>query len=548
MCQKRIEMHRLQELVRLHREGVGKREVARLLRMSPNTERQYREVFGRAGLLEGGSEDLPELAELERIAAAALKSSPPAQQSSSIEPWRSQIEAMVERGAKPKAIFDCLRLNKEFVGSLSAVKRMVRRIEREQPLSPEDVAVPVLSEPGEIAQVDFGYVGKLYDAAAGVMRRAWVFVVVLSHSRHMFARVVFDQRTTTWNRLHVEAFQWFGGVVETVVPDNLKAAVVRAAFGLNEDPALNRSYIEIGRHYGFKVDPTPPRAPKKKGRVESAVKYVKRNFFKPRDFAEADLEQVNAELDRWVLEIAGTREHGTTGKRPLEVFEQLERACLKPLPARKWEEVEWKKTRVHADGQVLFDKRTYPVPWRLIGHELWVRATSGSIEVYGPHIDEKGDQQLGQVRVATHKRGCPVPAEIADQYLPPQRAALRHRSRSFWTEKADRLGKEVGEFVREIFESEDVLSQLRNVQAVVTHLEKFPPERRRRACERASYYGNLTYRGIRDILRKGLDSEPLPQMLPLVFDHTRAATNRPRYARTMAELMAVRKEDKNGIH
>ena len=71
-----------------------------------------------------------------------------------------------------------------------------------------------------------------------------------------------------WPWLHVEAFHFFGGVVASVVPDNLKAAVIRAAFGVDDSPALNRSYIELARHYGFRVDPAPPRAPKKKGKVK----------------------------------------------------------------------------------------------------------------------------------------------------------------------------------------------------------------------------------------------------------------------------------------
>jgi transposase len=65
--------------------------------------------------------------------------------------------------------------------------------------------------------------------------------------------------------------------VQTLVPDNLKAAVIRAAFAVDGDSALHRSYRELARHYGCKVEPTPPYAPCKKGKVESAVKYVKRN-------------------------------------------------------------------------------------------------------------------------------------------------------------------------------------------------------------------------------------------------------------------------------
>lgn len=535
MSRKTIEMHRLEELVRLHRMQTGRREVARLLGISPNTEREYRRALSRAGLLEGAVDELPDLATLQAAVRAAMPANTPPQQVSSIAAWADTIADMVGRGAEPQAIFDCLRLqDATFRGSLSAVKRLVTRLKAARPVQPEDVAIPVHSAPGEIAQVDFGYVGRLYDPAAGVLRRAWVFVMVLAYSRHLFARVVFDQRTETWLQLHSEAFATFAGVVDTVVPDNLKAAVIRAAFGLGEDPALNRSYCELARHYGFKVDPTPPRDPEKKGRVESGVKYVKRNFFAPRDFSDADIEQVNAELDRWVTEIAGQRRHGTTGWRPLEAFSATEQAALHPLPVRPYVPIQWKQARVHPDGQILFDRRIYPVPYRLIGQDLWVRATPSTVEVYWE-----------ETRVATHQRGVPVPPEIVDQYLPPERAPLRHRSRVYWLERADRLGEEVGIYIREIFAAEDVLSQLRTVQAIVTHLEKFPPERARAACARARYFGNHSYPGVRAILQKALDRQPLPlSIVPT------AAQQRPRFARTAAELLQLKLswEDPDELH
>lgn len=106
-----------------------------------------------------------------------------------------------------------------------------------------------------------------------------------------------------------------------------------------------------------------------------------------------------------------------------------------------------------------------------------------------------------------HQRNKPVPPEVYDQYLPDQRSPLRYRSQSFWLERAERLGEDVVAYVREVFACDDVLSQLRTVQAVVTHLEKFPLARAQAACRRAQYYGNYTYPGVRGILRQGLDRE-----------------------------------------
>ena len=524
--QRRVDMDRLQELVRLHRMGSGSREVARLLGMSPNTERTYRLVLEAAGLLGGPIEDLPTLELLKAVAEERLPRKPAPQQTSSLEAWLSRIEELWKKELGPRAIYDRLRLEDEQfrVGAtLSAVKRVCLRLKRARGVQPEDVAIPVETRPGEVAQVDFGYVGRLYDPHARVLRKAWVFVMVLGYSRHMFARIVFDQTVETWLRLHVQAFEELQGVVEVVVPDNLKAAVVRAAFGVEGPTALNRSYRELARHYGFKVDPTPVYDPRKKGKVESGVKYVKRNALKGR--AEQDVDVVAPALQKWVYEIAGTREHGTTRRRPLHVFQELEQAVLKPLPARRFEPVVWKEATVHRDSHVLFERRLYSVPWRLIDKAVWIRATASTIAIF-----------FDDARVATHDRRGHGPRSTVDQHLPEYRADLRHRSRTYWEERADRLGPDTGRFVREVFDSDDVLYMLRTVQAIVTHLERFPRDRAEAACRRASYFGTFSYQGVKNILVRALDLEPLPAGT--------ACTGSPqesfRFARSAAELLIGR--------
>lgn len=277
-----VDMHRLQELVRLHRLATGPRQTARLLGVSSKTELRYRRLLAEAQLLDGDPDVRPELDVLKAAVRTQIPDTLPLQESSVVE-WTTEATAMLEHGTTPKAIFDRLRLEHgDLGGSLSAIKRLCDRLRRSSGVRPQDVAIPVQTAPGEVTQVDFGYVGKLWDPVEGRLRRAWVFVMVLGYSRHMVVRIVFDQTVHTWQRLHVEAFEELGGVPEVVVPDNLKAAVIRAAFGVDGVAVLNRSYRELARHYGFKVDPTPVRSPNEKGKVESAVKYVKHNFFRPR--------------------------------------------------------------------------------------------------------------------------------------------------------------------------------------------------------------------------------------------------------------------------
>lgn len=514
-------MHRLQELVRLHRLGVTERGAAKELRIGRNTAKEYRRAIAAAGLLEGSAEDLPELETLRAVVTAALPSKAAPQQLSTLETWQPEIEALLEKRLGPQAIYDRLRLERpDFRGSLGSLKRLVQRIRRERGVLPEDVTIPVDTEPGEVAQVDFGYAGKLWDSTTGVPRKAWVFVMVLGYSRHQYSEVVFDQRTATWLDLHQRAFARLGGVPQVIVPDNLKAAVIRAAFGVSSTAELNRSYRELARHYGFRVDPTPPRSPEKKGKVESGVKYVKHNFLRGRQNQE--LGELNRELARWVQDIAGTRVHGTTGRRPLEVFTTEEQAQFLPLPKKRYDSVVWKKATVHADCHVHFERRLYSAPWRLINQEVWVRATSATVAIYS----------RDDVRVATHARHGKKQRSTHDDHLPEGRAELRHRSQSYWEERAASVGADVGTFVREVFESDDVLLQLRAVQAIVTYLEKFPADRANAAARRASFYGSHTYQAIKNILTRALDLEPLPTTKPRSI-----WADEPRFARDISMLV-----------
>lgn len=512
-------MHRLQELLRLHRLGTACRDVARMLKMSPNTEKEYRMILKKAGLLEGNSEELPELEDLKQLVLQARPVQMPPQQTSSVQAWSQEVEQMAARGAKAKAIYDTLRLKyqEEFTGSYFAVKRMCKALRRKQRVSAQDVVIPVMTAPGEVAQVDFGYAGRLYDESTGQYRKCWFFVMVLGYSRHMFARLVFDQKTETWLKLHIEAFEHFAGVPQRVVPDNLKAAVIQTAFGVNGQTSLNRSYRELARYYGFVIEPTPPRKPQHKGKVESSVKYVKNNFLLPRE--PESVQQANQELDMWVIQVAGERIHGTTGKKPLEQFEQEERVMLRALPDKAFELVMWKEAKVHRDSHVQWEGKLYSVPFRYVGEKVWLKVTENSVVMYAN--DE---------RIATHSRPLIGLKSTQEGHLPEHRALWGQRSREYWEAKAESMGESVLAYIQEVFAQDDVLSQLRQVQSIISHLEKFPTQRAQAACRRASHFGNYSYQGIKDILRKALDMEELE-------DDKKQRLETPQFARSMDDFL-----------
>jgi transposase len=519
-----VEMHRLQELVRLHRLKTSAREVCRLLGMGRTTEWRYREALTKAGLLAGEPDDLPPVELIKAATTQAVSKSIAQQEVSTVEPWRSHIEPMVKRGAKPRAIRDCLRLSHpEFQCSESAVKRFVARLQREVGITAADVVIPVETGPGEVAQVDFGYVGKIYDARAGVRRKTWAFVMTLGFSRRTFVHFVHDQRVETWLFCHVMAFEHFGGVPAAVVPDNLKAAVVRCAFAIDadSDTTLNRSYLELARYYGFLVDPAPPRSPEKKGKVEAGVKYVKTSFVAPRDLDALGIDGVQKDLQRWLAEIAHVRIHGTTREKPIELFDREERPAMKALPPVRFEIVVWKRAKVHPDSHVVFERRLYSVPFRLIGLTVDLRVKGSSIAIFA-----------NNERVATHSTRDKGNRSTIEGHLPAERAPWRHRSQTYWQTRAAGLGKDVAALVEAIFASQAGLSKLRVVQSIVVHLEPFPDDRRNAACRRALEFGNHSYQGIKRILLKGLDRVPLPGQQQMTFGQL----DKPRFSRSPSEF------------
>lgn len=496
-------MHRLQEVVRLHRLGESGRTIARQLHVGRNTITRYLEALATAGVLDGSPEDLPEPAALRALVGELVPAKRPQQQVSSVERWRGEIARLREKRAGPKAIHDYLTLHEAgYDGSLSAIKRMCRRLDDEHGPLPTDVAIPVETAPGEIGQVDFVSAGKRYDPTRGVMRQSYLFVLVLGFSRRMFCDLVFDQKHETWLRLHIAAFEHLGGASRVLVPDNLKPAVIRAAFGVDDELVLHRSYRELARHYGCQIDPTPPRSPEKKGKVERAGRYVKGNFLKT--WESVDLQVDRRELWRWNAEIADRRIHGTTGRRPIDLFEEREREALLALPGRRHELVVWRRVKVHTDSHVQVDGAFYSVPWRFLNQRLWARCSSSNVVILGDD-----DEVLW-----THPRVPRGQRSTREDHLPEHRRDRRHRGVDFWQERARRLGPEVERLVERIFGSDRELLQLRRVQAIICHLEKFPRRRARAAAARALHFDCLHYGGIKNILAKALDLEPLPDAKP----------------------------------
>ena len=233
--------------------------------------------------------------------------------------------------------------------------------------------------PGELAEVDFGRLGLVYDPAKGRRRVAWALLVTLAHSRHQYIHVTFQQTIAEFIDGLEDAWEYFGGVPRRVVIDNLKAAVTKAD---RYDPIFQRCFDEYAAHRGFVIDAAVVRHAKGKPKVERNVQYLRESFFRGEQWI--DLEHVRREALRWCTGVAGTRIHGTTRQQPLAVFAAVEKGALGPLTAKRFDPPTWQQCKVHPDHHIQFDKAIYSLPTEYVGRQLWIRADSKVVRVYPP--------------------------------------------------------------------------------------------------------------------------------------------------------------------
>ena len=491
-------------MVRL-RAGDTVREIARSGLMGRDKLNAVKALAEQRGWLDAD-------AELPDDAAIAAAFTPARRASSTIsraEPLREVVRHWFDAGVQGRAIHAALKREHGFAGSYSAVVRMLRSLRAERP---PEVTVRLSFAPGEAAQVDFG-AGPVLKHPDGRPRRTWAFVMTLCHSRHQYVEFVWDQTVATWLGCHRRAFEWFTGVPERVIVDNAKCAIVKAC---SRDPLVQRAYAECAEGYAFKVDACPPADPQKKGIVESGVKYLKSNFLPTRAFR--DLADLNVQAREWIVGEAGVRDHGTTRRQPLALFE-LERALLKPLPAVAPDLGSWHRASVHRDCHVQFDRALYSAPFTLVGKTLWLRATDTVVALYE---DYRHVYTHGRVRRPGERR------TVAD-HLPPHARAFFARDRRWCVQQAQRVGQRCAELIERLL-TDRIAERLRAAQGVIALGSRYGAQRLEAACARALAHDSAHYRTVKTILATGADLQPL------ATPETPQAYRAARFARSAAEL------------
>jgi transposase len=353
---------------------------------------------------------------------------------------------------------------------------------------------------GEKMFVDYaGQSIAVVDSFTGQIRQAQIFVAVLGASNYTYAEATWSQSLPDWVGSHVRAFEFFDGVVEVVVPDNLKAGVTKACY---YEPDINPSYQEMATHYGCAVIPARVRKPRDKAKVETAVQVVERWILaRLRNVTFFTLDELNAAIGKLIKNLNGRAFKKLPGCRQ-SLYERIDKPALSPLPTQPYVYAEWKKARVHIDYHIEVLGHYYSVPYQLLKNQVDVRITERIVEVF-----YKGR------RVASHRRS------IQKGYYTTLRDHMpkSHQRYAEWTPNrlvrwAEKNGVSTARVVENILASRPHPQQgFRSCLGIMRLGKEYGEKRLEAACKRALAIGGLSFKSIQAILKTGLDQRSLLQ-------------------------------------
>lgn len=517
MAQERLAMRDVYKILELRfKNKMSGRSVAKSVGRGRTTIQEYFERADKAGLTEWSQiQSLSEEALEEKLGfskPATFKSSASIRKDSSAMPdWVYIHREMSKRHVTLSLLWteyfeqnpdgykytQFAEYYKRFVGKLSVVMRQTYKA-------------------GEKTFIDYSGDGLLLtDPKTGEQRKVELFVAALGASSYTFAEVTISQKGPDWISSHIRMSEFFGGVTELWVPDNLKSGVTKAD---RYEPLLNETYQDCAGHYNACVIPARAGKPKDKAKAEAAVLAAQRWILaRLRNRLFTSLSEMNEAINE-CLEILNNRKMRHVNKSRRELFEELDRPALKPLPQSRFEYAEWKKATVNINYHITFDHHHYSVPYQLVKESCDVRATATTVEIF----------RRGK-RVASHRRSY----KKGGYTTTPEHMPKNHREYSEWTpERVVNWSKTVGPntalLVEKILETkvhpqQGYLSAL----GLIRLANRYDKERVERACKRALEVGAHSYRFVNEMLKnkmdggnQGHDESPIPEICDPITNET----------------------------
>jgi len=489
MARKRLSMRKIKEVFRLNHAGISNRAIAKACSIGKESVREYLLRAAEAGLSWPLPAELTDDALESMLFPCVIKVG----KRRSCPDWVLIHKDLRKKGVTRKLLWvehkdedvdfysysQFCELYKRWSGKLTPMMRLNHKA-------------------GEKLFVDYAGLTMAYtNSLTGEEKKAYVFVATLGASSRNYAEAQGSQALNSWIGAHVRAFAYFGGVTEVLVPDNLKTGVTSPCF---YEPDLNPTYQEMSKHYNTAVIPTRVRRPKDKAKVESGVQVVEYWVIAPlRNRQFFSLSEINQAV-KVKLEELNARKMLHLGKSRNELFEELDKPALQPLPEKPFELAEWKRAKVGIDYHVVFNKHYYSVPYTLIQKNVDIRATDNITEVF-----------YKSKRVSSHKRDdTPGRYSTHPEHMPESHRQYADRNPERFIRWAEKSGSETAQMVKTILSSRRHREQGYRTSLGLMRLgSRYGKERLEAACKRALVFGLHSYKGVRNILAAGLDKVAL---------------------------------------
>lgn len=399
------------------------------------------------------------------------------------DPFRLQIKEWIDKKISRLRQFEMLTQNH---GVISTYVNLCKYIQARFPKQKEAFGVQA-AEPGETAEIDFGYLG-MFPGPLGTLVKTYGFVVVLLYSRLGFYAITYDQKLETLIAELENAFSYFSGVPKRLKVDNMKTAILK---NQHYDPEYNLDFLEFAYHCNTVIIPCTPYCPEQKGTVESGVKYLQGNFIAGRTFT--DSTDMKRQLKSWMENYANKRLHGTTRKVPYEEFVNKEANALQPLPDTDFAFFN-RVTRTVADNcHVHLENNYYSVPSSLVGKEVTVRWNTHLIRIVFA-----GEQ------VALHLKVNGVGNYVTQRaHLPDFKVYSQTEYQRRYEEQMANIGEAAHEYFRYLLSIKERY-WFRSVRAILGYAKEYGNTAVNLTLKRAIYYKATDLTTIKNILEKKL--------------------------------------------
>ena len=434
--QKGLVMRQVVEIARLYEGGLSKSEIHRSINISRPTVDLYLERFKELALSYESMKNMPW-----EILQKKLFPSKPSNKKKPQPDWEKILEEM----KRPHMTlflawseFKADSPNEECISYSRFCKYYNQYIQSTK------VTMRQSHRPGEKIFLDFaGTTMPITDRDTGEITKAQIYVSALGFSNYTFVRAVKSQSLEEFLQANAKSFEYFGGVSEICVPDNLKAAVSKACI---YDPVINPQYQEFAIHYGTAIVPARARKPQDKAKVENAVLNISRQILAPlRNQVFHSIGELNIAIKEQ-LEIFNSRpQQNGLGSRKA-IFEAEEKHLLKPLPAKAFEFVNWKKATVGIDYHVQVDGHYYSVPYKYVSQVVEVRYSSTHLSVI-----------KDGVLIAQHLRGLSKSRfSTLEEHMPQAHQEHLNATPEKIKEQAFKIGPNTFSLITQIFNSHKI--------------------------------------------------------------------------------------------